>query len=152
MTRLPLFCLLILAVSLLQAQDVPFPDTTGRAFQPMSATIQQPANYGIRYFLRGADTSFTGVLYGRYDNGELLTVQEYEDGLGNGTWINFNPDGTKFEQGTYRNNRVEGPVVRYYDDGSVKARGQYRHWKQPIEEWTFYDREGNVVHTQVYTR
>ena len=144
--------LLAIAPTLLMAQDTALPDTTQQAFAPMTATYQRAADYGSRYYLRGADTAFTGILYGRYDNGELMTIQEYEDGLGNGSWVQFNPDGTKSEQGTYRSNRVEGPVVRYYEDGSVKARGQYLHWKRPIGDWTYYDRQGRVVHTQRYTR
>ncbi|MDA0973642.1 MAG: hypothetical protein O2867_07920 [Bacteroidetes bacterium] len=46
---------------------------------------------------------------------------------------------------------MEGPVTLFYEDGSVKARGQYRHWKQPIGNWTYYDRNGNVVHEMTYT-
>jgi antitoxin component YwqK of YwqJK toxin-antitoxin module len=95
---------------------------------------------------------FTGILYGRYDNGQLMTIQEYVDGIGNGTWVQFNPDGTKLEQGTYVDNRVEGPVTQFYEDGSIKAKGQYLHWKKPIGEWVYYDREGKVVHEMTYTR
>jgi antitoxin component YwqK of YwqJK toxin-antitoxin module len=47
---------------------------------------------------------------------------------------------------------VEGPVTFYYEDGSVKSEGQYRHYKRPIGWWTFYDRDGNVVSRQRYTR
>ncbi len=119
---------------------------------PMSETYQRASDgVGNRYYEEGSDVPFTGILYGRYDNGELMTTQEYVDGIGNGTWTSYDPDGRKYEEGTYVDNRVEGPVVLYYEDGSVKARGQYRHWKQPIGKWTYYDRSGSVVHTMVYT-
>ncbi len=117
----------------------------------MTDTYTRQAPYGMRYYKNGETKPFTGKLYGRYDNGELLTVQEYVDGIGNGTWTQYNPDGSISEQGTYQNNRVEGPVTQYYDDGSIKAKGQYRHWKSPIGEWTYYDRAGNVVHRMTYT-
>lgn len=128
-------------------------DTAGQNMVPMSDTYQRfTTSYGNRYFENGSDHPYSGILYGRYDNGQLMTLQEYSKGIGNGTWIQFNPDGTKDEQGTYVENRVEGPVIRYWEDGSIKAKGQYRHWKQPIGKWTYYDRKGNVVHTMTYTR
>ncbi|MGB3799137.1 MAG: hypothetical protein WA952_04935, partial [Lewinella sp.] len=111
MTRLSLCLPLLLTTLCLSGQDSALPDTSARAFQPMSATNQRPADYGSRYYLQGSDTAYTGILYGRYDNGELMTMQEFEDGLGNGSWVQFNPDGTKAEQGTYDRNRVEGLVV-----------------------------------------
>ncbi len=127
-------------------------DTTDMAMVPMSETYQRGNTpNGSPYYQRGSNEPYTGILYGRYDNGELMTMQEYVDGIGNGTWIQFNPDGSKLEQGTYINNRVEGPVTQYYEDGSIKAKGQYRHWKQPIGPWTYYDREGKVVHRMTYT-
>jgi antitoxin component YwqK of YwqJK toxin-antitoxin module len=105
-----------------------------------------------QYFLRGSDKPFTGFLYAKYDNGQLESVQQFVNGVGNGVWINYAPDGIKECQGTYVDNRVEGPVTFYYEDGSIKSRGQYRDWKRPIGMWTFYDRQGNVVSTRRYTR
>lgn len=135
------------------SQSSEIADTTGQRTILMSDTFQRySTSYGNRYFEKGTDQPYTGILYGRYDNGQLMTIQEYSDGIGNGSWIQFNPDGTKSEQGTYVENRVEGPVIRYWEDGSIKAKGQYRHWKQPIGKWTFYDRKGNVVHRMIYTR
>ncbi|RZS99466.1 toxin-antitoxin system YwqK family antitoxin [Aquimarina brevivitae] len=128
-------------------------DTVGQSMIPMSDTYQKAAPvYGNQYFENGKKKPYTGILYGKYDNGQLMTLQEYTDGIGNGTWVQFNPDGTKQEQGTYKENRVEGPVTQYWEDGSVKAKGYYRHWKQPIGKWTYYDRKGNIVHTMTYTR
>lgn len=119
---------------------------------PMSETYQRSTEgAGNRYYAEGSDTPFTGILYGRYDNGELMTTQEYVDGIGNGTWTSYDPDGRKYEEGTYKDNRVEGPVTLFYEDGSVKAKGQYRHWKQPIGKWIYYDRKGTVVHQMTYT-
>ena len=106
---------------------------------------------GQRYFLKKSDKPYTGFLYARYDNGELEALSQVVDGICNGIWINYSPDGKKECQGTYIDNRVEGPVTFFYEDGSVKSEGQYRDWKRPIGKWTFYDRAGNVVSTRVYT-
>ncbi len=107
---------------------------------------------GPKYYLKNADKPFTGFLYARYDNGQLASVQQFENGVGNGIWINYDPDGRKECQGTYINNRVEGPVTFYYEDGSIKSKGQYREWKRPIGLWIFYDRQGNEVSKIQYTR
>ncbi|XLS30276.1 toxin-antitoxin system YwqK family antitoxin [Flavobacteriaceae bacterium M23B6Z8] len=106
----------------------------------------------VRYYQKGSDKPFTGLLYARYDNGELQSVQQFVDGVGNGTWTNYDPDGRKESEGTYKDNRVEGPVTFFYENGSIKAKGQYVHWKNPIGWWIFYDRQGNIVSKRRYTR
>ena len=118
----------------------------------MSDTYQKAYKLGAKYYEVGSNIPFTGILYGRYDNGNYMTMQEYVDGIGNGTWIDFDPYGRKVCEGTYKDNRVEGPVTFYYEDGSIKSKGQYLHWKQPIGKWIYYDKEGNVVSTMTYTR
>jgi len=117
----------------------------------MARTYQKPYKLGGIYYEKGTTKPFTGILYGRYDNGQLLTLQEFKDGVGNGTWINYAPDGKKEIQGTYKDNRIEGPATIFYEDGSIKAKGQYRHWKRPIGLWTYYDRAGKVVDQITYT-
>ncbi|ARV08509.1 hypothetical protein BTO05_02185 [Winogradskyella sp. PC-19] len=98
----------------------------------MSNTYQKAYKLGSKYYKTGSDKPFTGVLYGKYDNGNYMTMQEYVDGVGNGKWIDFDPYGRKVCEGTYKDNKVEGPVTFFYEDGSVKSKGQYLHWKRPI--------------------
>ncbi|WGD34555.1 hypothetical protein [Olleya sp. YS] len=118
----------------------------------MSDTYQKAYKKGSIYYKIGSDIPFTGTLYGKYDNGNYMTMQEYVDGIGNGKWIDFDPMGNKVCEGTYIDNKVEGPVTFFYENGSVKSKGQYLDWKQPIGLWTYFDKEGNVVHTMTYTR
>ena len=118
----------------------------------MADTYQNAYKLGSIYYETGSDEPFTGVLYGKYDNGNYMTMQEYKNGVGNGKWIDFDPYGRKVCEGTYRDNRVEGPVTFFYEDGSIKSKGQYLHWKRPIGKWIYYDKEGNVVSTMTYTR
>ncbi|MGB5436884.1 MAG: hypothetical protein WBM98_13405 [Maribacter sp.] len=119
---------------------------------PMSATYQKAYKMGSVYYKTGTKIPFTGILYGKYDNGNYQTMQEYVDGIGNGKWVDFNPEGIKECEGTYKDNRVEGPVTFYYENGSIKSKGQYLHWKKPIGLWKYYDKKGNLVHTMTYTR
>ena len=144
---LPLLLLPLSACS----QPAAMPDTTDQRMLPMSATTQRLADEGYRYYEAGSREPYTGILYGKYENGEFLSVQEYVDGIGNGFWIDFDPMGRMECKGTYINNRVEGPVTFYYESGAIKARGQYRHWKRKIGKWTYYNEAGEVVHTMTYT-
>jgi antitoxin component YwqK of YwqJK toxin-antitoxin module len=72
---------------------------------------------------------YTGFLCARYDNGQLDNVQQFKDGIGNGVWINYNPDGSKESEGTYVNNKTEGPATLFYEVESIKAKGNYVHLK-----------------------
>lgn len=133
------------------SQQVP-PDTTRQKMVAMSQTTQRPSPKGSQYFERGSTRPYTGLLYGRYANGKYQSIQQYQDGLGNGYWIDFDPEGRKECQGTYRANRVEGPVTFFYENGRVKSTGQYRDWKRPIGEWVYYDQQGQVAHRITYIR
>jgi len=114
--------------------------------------VKYGGQYGQQYFEKGNDEPYTGFLCARYDNGELESVQQFVDGVCNGIWIDYDPDGRKRLQGTMVNNRTEGPVTLFYEDGSVKAKGEYMHWRKSIGWWTFYDRKGNVVSKRRFTR
>ena len=132
------------------AAMVPFTSMDTTAMYAMSDAYASYEN-GPKYYLKGSKIPFSGFLYAKYDNGEFESIQQYENGIGNGIWMNYDPDGRKECQGTYVNNRVEGSVTFYYEDGSIKSQGQYRDYKKPIGRWTFYDRKGNVVSKRWYT-
>ncbi|WP_281542144.1 toxin-antitoxin system YwqK family antitoxin [Maribacter aestuarii] len=116
------------------------------------ASVKYGTHYGQQYFENASNEPYTGWLFARYDNGELESVQQFKDGIGNGIWINYNPDGSKESQGTYVNNKTEGPAKLFYEDGSVKGEGKYVHLKNKVGWWTFYDRKGNVVSKRFFTR
>ena len=133
------------------SQQAP-PDTTRQKMVVMSQTTLRPTPTGSRYFERGSTRPYTGLLYGRYANGQYQTIQQYRDGLANGYWMDFDPQGRKECQGTFRANKVEGPVTFFYENGRVKSKGQYLHWRRPIGEWVYYDQQGRVAHRMTYTR
>ena len=124
----------------------------GNDSEPMSNTYQKPYKLGSIYYKKGTKVPFTGTLYGRYSNGNLMTTQEYVNGIGNGKWVDYDPLGNKVCEGTYKNNKVEGPVTFFYENGSIKSKGFYLHWKRPIGIWKYYDKKGKLVHKMTYTR
>jgi len=125
-------------------------DTLSQKMVAMQDTYQKPYKVGSVYFEKNSQQPFTGVLYGKFSNGKYLSIQEYEDGVGNGTWINYYENGNLKEVGTYRKNLVEGPVKQYREDGSLRAKGQYKHWRRKVGVWKYYDTQGNLIEQTDY--
>jgi antitoxin component YwqK of YwqJK toxin-antitoxin module len=125
-------------------------DTLNQEMVSMSATYQKPYEVGGVYYKKNEKTPFTGVLFGKYENGQYLSIQEYKNGIGNGTWVNYYENGQLKEIGTYRDNRVEGPIKQFYDNGKLKAEGTYAHWRKKVGLWKFYDRKGKLVRSETF--
>ena len=89
-------------------------DVESRKEAAMSEVTGKTSGGVYRYYLKGESAPFTGILYARYDNGNYASWQEYVDGVGEGTWINYYQNGNYKEVGTYRQNRVEGPIKKYH--------------------------------------
>lgn len=117
---------------------------------PMSEVNGKSSEGIYRYYEKGEQEPFTGVLYAKYDNGSYSSWQEYVDGVGEGTWINYYPNGQYKEIGTYVGNRVEGPIKKFYSTGQLKAQGIYKDWRIRVGEWSFYDENGALETTTDY--
>ncbi len=116
----------------------------------MSNAVASSKDGTYKYYKKGEDQGFTGILYTRYDNGNYLTRQEYKDGIGEGTWINYWPNGNLKEIGTYRNNKVEGPIKKYDQNGNLIAEGEYKDWRIRVNLWKYYDQNGHLIKTVDY--
>jgi len=117
-----------------------------------NARVEYGVKYGQKYFEGDSKTPYSGWLCARYDNGQLESISKFVDGIGNGIWINYDPDGKKESQGTLVNNKTTGLAKTFYENGSVKAEGKFIHLRRKIGWWKYYDREGNVVSKRFYTR
>lgn len=103
-----------------------------------------------RYFAKGDDQPFTGVLFAKYSNGQYSSWQEYVNGVGQGKWINYYENGNYKEIGYYNNNLVEGPITKYYENGNLKAEGTYKDWRVKIGKWKYFDEDGKLVNVVDY--
>ena len=137
---------LVASVTLSYAQI----DTLQQKMLPMSSTYQKPYKIGSVYYQQNSNKPFTGILYGKFENGNYLTLQEYKNGVGNGVWINYHENGNLKEVGTYVENRVEGSIKQYYEDGTLKASGQYEHWRKKAGIWKYYTKDGMLKNTIDY--
>ena len=67
----------------------------------------------------------------------------FEDEKGKqGTWIEYE-DGYKKGIVNYKNNKWEGPFVRYWENGKVAAKGSYRNGI-PAGEFVSYNEDGTI--------
>ncbi|MEL6811035.1 MAG: hypothetical protein AAFP76_06850 [Bacteroidota bacterium] len=151
-TTLSLFAVILLMASTASAQESTIVPDESELVSMDDTRVKYGTTYGQQFFKKGENTPYTGFLCSRYDNGHLETVQQFVDGIANGIWINFDPYGRKESKGTYLNNKTEGPVTIFYEDGSIKATGQYIHYKNPIGWWTYYNKQGSVVSKRRFTR
>jgi antitoxin component YwqK of YwqJK toxin-antitoxin module len=145
-----LLCLLLPVLTTGQQRSVSMEDATGRLEVSMADVTGKSDKGTYRYYAKGESVPFTGILYSKFPNGQFDSWQEYVDGVGQGSWINYYENGNYREVGTYEQNRVEGPVKKYYPDGTLKADGTYRDWRIKIGVWRYYDTHGTLVGTTDY--
>lgn len=116
----------------------------------MSAATGKIINGIYRYYAKGDNKPFTGILYAKYQNGNYSSWQEYVEGIGQGKWINYYENGNFKEIGYYNNNLVEGPIKKYFEDGTLKAEGTYKDWRVKIGKWNYFDKNGKLKSTVDY--
>lgn len=69
--------------------------------------------------------------------GQTETNKTDNQGLKQGYWVKYYPNGNKLYEGTFKNNKPFGELIRYFDDGSIKAK-------------MFFDNSGDSAHTTMY--
>lgn len=83
-------------------------------------------------------------------NGLLVMRGERVNGLREGEWESFFPDGTLRSKGTFVNDIRQGPTTVYHENGAIFYSGWYDHGK-PVKEWTFYDPDGSISKIVTYS-
>lgn len=71
------------------------------------------------------------------------------DGLREGRWVFYHPNGNVQSECTYVQGHEEGPYRVYREDGKPYYLGHYKEGK-PVGTWEFYDGDGNLAGTKVY--
>jgi len=146
-------CLLVFLISFvvftLKAQYQKVPQTSQPAIS-MSSSVGKNIDGIYRYYERGKAQPYTGVLYAKFPNGYYQSWQDFENGIGQGTWINYYENGHLKEVGTYDQNKVEGPIKKYHPNGQLAASGTYREWRVRVGKWNYFDINGQFLKTENY--
>lgn len=143
-----LFLLLTIGLTTFaQQEELSMNDAEVRQEVSMGETEGKIVNGVYKYYKKGEDKPFTGILYATYPSGKILSRQEFVDGVGQGTWINYYENGNFKEVGTYEQNKVEGAIKKYYENGQLKSEGTYREWRIRVGEWKYYSTKGELTKT-----
>jgi antitoxin component YwqK of YwqJK toxin-antitoxin module len=78
------------------------------------------------------------------DSGEQAEITNYENGIKNGPYLKYFPDGKIMTEGTYKNDKLEGDFTVYYNDGSIAIKGQYKNGIQ-TGNWSYFDEDGKPL-------
>ena len=85
-----------------------------------------------------------------WDNMEKLAEGELKNGQRNGLWIAYDMNTGRKQSETYFSDGIEhGSYTVYNYNGTPSITGQYT-LGQRTGEWSFYDKEGNLLGTQQY--
>lgn len=141
---------LTLTLEAFAQKEIPMSETELKREVAMADAIGKNVDGIYKYYAKGDDKPFTGVLFAKYKNGNYSSWQEYVDGVGQGKWINYYENGNYKEIGFYNNNRVEGSIKKYYENGVLKAEGTYKDWRIKVGVWKYYNLNGKLVSTKDY--
>jgi len=97
----------------------------------------------------------TGRLQGErltyFDNGQVQTRQQYENGQQTGLGEQFFANGKLWKEGTYLKGQLSGPYRELREDGTLAEEGQYKFGKTS-GQWTYYKANGTSIDHQVTFR
>lgn len=94
------------------------------------------------------DTSYLDIYFTFRNNIEMIRtdfVQKNDKYIDNGVDYHFDDDTHKLSHFyTYKNNKLEGPAVFYYDNGLVERIEYYKNG-EGFGVWKYFDVNGNKI-------
>ena len=83
------------------------------------------------------DVPFTG------DVDEGLEQGNYKNGMQEGPWTHYHPNGQLKSKGEYKSGRQEGLWVRYHENGQLRSKGDYKNDTQE-GLWVTHNKNGQL--------
>ena len=96
-----------------------------------------------KYVLKQTNDLFSGIAFGKYENGQVGMQGKMTDGLFNGLWTWWYKDGSKKRETTYVSGVKEGYSYWWFKNGVKKSEIKYSHNKN-IEQKR-WDETGNLL-------
>lgn len=78
----------------------------------------------------------------KYPDGSTKIVEQYKKGQLEGKVVGYFPDGSMERVMNLANGN--GNFVQYYSNGKIKAKGNYKNYKE-YGDWSFFDKNGNLI-------
>lgn len=132
-------------------------------------TIISFANEDINYTFKTNDKVFTGMVsFDRdrsfykdgkatgkwisfYENGDLKSIENWENGLLNGKYILYKKNRIKIIEQYYLNGKDHGKYIIYHDNQKPYIVGEFNNGK-PSGKWKFYNENGTLYGTNDFTK
>ena len=100
-------------------------------------------------YLINSETPFTGIVVGKYQNGQKEWESNYKNGKEDGKATNWYESGQKEIEGAHKNGKAEGPHTQWHDNGQKEAEGAYKDGK--LEgKWTLWYPNGKKEAEETY--
>lgn len=95
----------------------------------------------------------TGKYTAYFDGTDLLSEKgQYKNGLREGTWVVYYPNGIAIQQEiAYKNGKLNGRNVTYFSDGNIFAEGDFEADKK-VGLWHWYYESGQLESTVTFAQ
>ena len=104
---------------------------------------------GTLEYLENSDELYSGKSESFYEDGNIQHSGQYEDGLMEGIWHYYYPDGKVYARISYLMGIPHGLNETYHENGSLSLKGYSESGKR-IGVWTTYTSDGTVENEEEY--
>ena len=85
-----------------------------------------------------------------HDSGKPFEILEYKNGVKDGEWMKYFPEGQLMTETFYKNGVLEGTFVNYTPEGKLLIKGWYKNGEQD-GVWEFYDEKtGDLLRKEYF--
>ena len=103
---------------------------------------------GIVYIVN-QEKPYSGVITGKYDNGQIKIKETFKDGKYNGEQFTYYENGQIQSKASFENGVAVGTFYEYYKNGEVAYTGNFLNGKRD-GDWNRYTSEKELILTEVY--
>ena len=120
-------------------------------FSQTKVNVNNLVQYGDKYFKENDDRSFTGIVFDiSKETGKKILEFRMVDGLKNGIYKEWYPDGTIKTKGKYSNDDKDGKWTEWNDNGQKSVYGNY---KIGLKEGKWIEKDdGKVITIEKYDK
>ncbi|MFA5418306.1 MAG: toxin-antitoxin system YwqK family antitoxin [Bacteroidales bacterium] len=76
--------------------------------------------------------------------GQPAEVIIFKNGMKQGDLRKYFPDGSIMTEGTYLNDKLNGPFTLYYPEGKIQVKGTYKNGNQ-LDDWKYFGLDGKEM-------
>jgi antitoxin component YwqK of YwqJK toxin-antitoxin module len=98
----------------------------------------------VKYYKENGNTKILVREELFYENGSKQQEGTYKNEERHGSWTYWYDNGNIWSKGEFKNGKSEGIRQVYHPNGKLYYEGEYRDGK-PVGVWKFYDEEGRFI-------